>query len=160
MFSNSEWKDLLTLWMNAISNKFNPLSKIFSSSDFHLMKTYHPVILSMHIADRKGNNAARNSLGSWNTKVPLFRLFFFLMALDEKCGSEVVWEIVYVDTSLRHHQCGILYWSDDTLKKAQKDTLRLLRRVHVNQVFTDFQKTNRKVHWKNLLGVGLFPMIF
>lgn len=64
--------------MDAIPNKINLLSKIFSSSDFPLMETYR-VILSMRLSNRVRNNVARNSSGSWNTKALLFLLVWFLV---------------------------------------------------------------------------------
>lgn len=150
--------------MDAIPSKINLLSKIFSISDFPLMKRYR-VILSMHLSTGVKNNVATSSSGSWNTKSILFRLgllfyFFFLMSSDEKCGSEIIWKVIYINTSLRHQACGIQYCSDYAWKNAQKNSPQLPKQVHIDQVVTGLQKTNKKFHQIIPSWVGLFPVIF
>lgn len=148
--------------MDAIPRKINLLYKIFSISDFPLMERYR-VILSMHLSTRVKNNVARSSSGSWNTKAILFRLglwFFFVMSSDEKCGSERICKVIYINTSPRHQACGIQYCSDYAWKNAWKNSPRLPKQVHIYQVVTGLQKTNKKVHQIIPPWVGLFPVIF
>lgn len=148
--------------MYAIPSKINLLSKIFSISDFPLVERYR-VILSMHLSTRLKNNVATSSSGSWNTKAILFRLglgFFFIMSADEKCGSERIWKVIYINTSPRHQACGIQYCSDYAWNNAWKNSPWLPKQVHICQVVTGLQKTNRKVHQIIPSWVGLFPVIF
>lgn len=138
--------------MDAIPNKINLLSKIFSSSDFPLMETYR-VILSMRLSNRVRNNVARNSSGSWNTKALLFLLVWFLVFFF----NVFRWK-AWVRKSLRGyiHQHltktssmwnSILQWL--CFKECPKEFSRLPKQVHVHQVVTGLQKANKNVHQKN-----------
>lgn len=78
-----------------------------------------------------------------------FFFFFKKKSSDEKHGSERVCKVIYINTLPRHQACGILYCSDYALKNARKNIPRLPKQVHVHQVVTGLQKTNKNVHQKN-----------